>query len=59
MGAAMVAMGIGNAKKVLKNNIEKPSEYKNNETKTHDSIGSAIRRISGWVINTLENPAFL
>jgi hemoglobin-like flavoprotein len=40
----------GNSKRVIRT-IEKPGEYKNHEQKTHDSIDSAIRRVSDWVVS--------
>ncbi|GAB3041860.1 hypothetical protein GCM10027285_29430 [Oleiagrimonas citrea] len=48
IGATLAVMGQGNAKKIIRT-IEKPGTYKNNETRKHEDIDSAISRVSDWV----------
>ncbi|MCV6609134.1 MAG: hypothetical protein OIF55_00015 [Amphritea sp.] len=48
IGSVLAMTGQGRAKKLIRT-IEKPGTYKNHESRTHDDIDSAIRRISDWV----------
>lgn len=54
VGSALVAMGQGNAEKIIRT-IEQPGEYKNYESRVHDDIDSAIRRVSTWVYGIRED----
>lgn len=46
--SALAMMGQGERTKVIRT-IEKPGTYKNNESRTHSHIDSAINRVSDWV----------
>lgn len=48
LSSMLAGMGQGDARKVIRT-IEKPGAYKNCESRTHENIDSAIRRVSDWV----------
>jgi len=54
MGSVLAATGQGSGKKVIRT-IERPGEYKNNESQIHDGINSAISSVSKWVGNIRED----
>jgi len=52
--SSLVVFGKKDAEKVIRT-IEKPGEYKNYESRTHDEIDAAILRVSRWVHNIRED----
>lgn len=54
MGSVLALTGQSDGKKVIRT-IEKPGEYKNHESRIHDDIDSAIRRVSEWVSSIRED----
>lgn len=51
---AMIPFGESKGKKILKTQ-EKPGEYKNSETRTHENIDVCISRITEWTKNIRED----
>lgn len=54
IGSALALTGRNNIKRVIRT-TESPGEYKNHDSRTHETIDSAIRRISEWVGNIRED----